>query len=202
MYGSSKGLVLTTTKALVILLIIACVVSVYIIFNKVFYEFHILPTELQYRRNALILSVVLMGRDDLIYKDGAFLHAVFDAEKLDRINGKFLAGIGYPNSFTTVTIVDLENGKFWDFYVKPRGVKEKDWEKFLRCKAEEMKFSLINIPSPLQLVALIKLNIHKYLECMVEEELERGKFLDEFPVSISYGKDVHIGKMLVSHVEW
>jgi len=198
----SKGLVLTTTKALTLLLAIACIVSVYILFNKVFYEFHILPLELQYRKNALLLARVLMSEENLIYVDEASFHITFDAEKLNEINNKPIKEIGYPNSFSLISIVDVENGNMWNFYIEPKGVEEKDLKKFLSCRWEYTKLFVLPQTGPLEGgIAFVRGNLNKFTTCLLEKMKTKGSYYDEFPVSIRYGDETRVGKLLLTYVQ-
>jgi len=181
------------------LVVIGVTVALYALINKSIIQFHIIPFESHARKHGIIVATVLLGDKRLVYKDGKnYYRNVFDAEKLNKIRGGKIEYMGFPNAFVKVTIVDGETGEIWSFYFEPRGVKEEDVQKFISCASNLLKASMWVRVSWSSLFA----DIWEEYKCLTTSFTEKGVYMDEFPVAIKNGDDVHPGRMIITFSQW
>ncbi|MCD6402861.1 MAG: hypothetical protein J7K98_00855 [Candidatus Aenigmarchaeota archaeon] len=185
-------MILNTNQIIILLVIIGLIVAFWVILNKNIIDFHFIMKEFHGRNEAIVFSNVLLSRKEFIHENGERMRAVFDSQKLNSLNGKKITEFGYPNAYVSVVIEDIENGKHWSFYFESLDMPEEKKSKVVEC--------YLKLLQPLTLGGALFTNIWDQYEC-IANELKKGTYLDVYPVAISYGDEVHLGKMYVTFTQ-
>lgn len=134
----------------------------------------------EFENKAVLIADSLLGNRNLIHfgiTSNSYSRGVFDKDKLDAAESDPSGIVAfYPDTLVTISIQDMETGKWWIFQTKDAG--SENVKQYLKCLESGLADPATECPKRMSAI-----------------------MLGGFPVAIRYGDGTHIGRLEVKVIE-
>jgi hypothetical protein len=236
----SKGISVCVSVAIIILIVIGVMAFFYWMAIARFFQLHVIVEENEVERRTINMANVLLSHENLISSSsGKNMRGVFDSEKLNKFatflskadtknyvdavtneakNAKEL-NIGYPNTYTVFSVVDLESCSeekcdgWVGVFKGPFDIDATYAKKFIDCLATHLDVNIGSVFRGLVFGPAFTLwQPWDLAECGKDsmtglKEIFFGysslpAISTGFPVLIQYPNGLHIGRLYVGVWQW